>query len=171
MGISLSSEPVSAPAIRCYTCGSSEHDQRNCPESWRVIAGIEGVLEDQPETAKDEGETGETGETEEVTRDPSDFLLNWAYRPVEGDGILHAVPMCAPYVSIIESPYRAKITPGKMKKGAMAKSILEGWIKSCTNEMEKKALKQILMQDLISVILNNSRVATSGSKGKKSSVC
>lgn len=175
MGFSLSAEPVAAaPALRCFTCGSSEHDQRNCPESWRVIAGIEGVLEDQPETAKDAdetGETGETGETEEATRDTADFLLNWTFRSVEGDGILHAVPMCAPYSSIVESPYRAKLTPGKMKKGAMAKSVLEGWIKASTNEMEKKALKQIPMQDLISVIVNNSRVAMSGSKGKKCRVC
>lgn len=174
MGFSLSAEPAAAPAIRCFTCGSSEHDQRNCPESWRVIAGIEGVLEDQPETAKDAdetGETGETGETEEPTRDTADFLLNWTFRSVEGDGILHAVPMCAPYSSIVESPYRAKLTPGKMKKGAMAKSVLEGWIKASTNEMEKKALKQIPMQDLISVIINNSRVAISGSKGKKCCVC
>ena len=174
MGFSLSAEPAVAPALRCFTCGSSEHDQRNCPESWRVIAGIEGVLEDQPETAKDAdetGETGETGETEEATRDTADFLLNWTFRSVEGDGILHAVPMCAPYSSIVESPYRAKLTPGKMKKGAMAKSVLEGWIKASTNEMEKKALKQIPMQDLISVIVNNSRVAMSGSKGKKCRVC
>ena len=174
MGFSLSAEPAAAPAIRCFTCGSSEHDQRNCPESWRVIAGIEGVLEDQPETAKDAeetGETGETGETEEPARDTADFLLNWTFRSVEGDGILHAVPMCAPYSSIVESPYRAKLTPGKMKKGAMAKSVLEGWIKASTNEMEKKALKQIPMQDLISVIINNSRVAMSGSKGKKCCVC
>ena len=174
MGFSLSAEPAAAPALRCFTCGSSEHDQRNCPESWRVIAGIEGVLEDQPETAKDAdetGETGETGETEEATRDTADFLLNWTFRSVEGDGILHAVPMCAPYSSIVESPYRAKLTPGKMKKGAMAKSVLEGWIKASTNEMEKKALKQIPMQDLISVIVNNSRVAMSGSKGKKCCVC
>ena len=174
MGFSLSAEPAAAPALRCFTCGSSEHDQRNCPESWRVIAGIEGVLEDQPETAKDAdetGETGETGETEEATRDTADFLLNWTFRSVEGDGILHAVPMCAPYSSIVESPYRAKLTPGKMKEGAMEKSVLEGWIKSATNEMEKKALKQIPMQDLISVIINNSRVAVSGAKGKKCSVC
>ena len=148
--------------------------EEGCVKTPKKIAGIEGVLEDQPETAKDAdetGETGETGETEEPTRDTADFLLNWTFRSVEGDGILHAVPMCAPYSAIVESPYRAKLTPGKMKKGAMAKSVLEGWIKSATNEMEKKALKQIPMQDLISVIINNSRVAVSGAKGKKCSVC
>ena len=31
-----------APAqITCYTCGSSEHDQAHCPESWRVIEHID----------------------------------------------------------------------------------------------------------------------------------
>ena len=38
----------------CYTCGSHDHEQKQCPESWRVIEGIEdGAVE--KEDAKEDG--------------------------------------------------------------------------------------------------------------------
>lgn len=159
MGILPPETPSETPI--CYTCGSSEHSQKECPESWRVIEGISDVLEDQPE----KGETGE--EEEDVVRDSSDFLLNWTSSPSEDDMILHAIPMCAPYVTMTENRYRVKLTPGKMKKGAMAKSIVEMWLRTVTNEAEKKALKQMQMQDVVSVIINNSKAVLPSAKGKK----
>ena len=108
MGILPPETPSETPI--CYTCGSSEHSQKECPESWRVIEGISDVLEDPPE----KGETGE--EEEDVVRDSSDFLLNWTSSPSEDDMILHAIPMCAPYVTMTENRYRVKLTPVKMKK-------------------------------------------------------
>ena len=44
----VSMEPAK-PTQLCYTCGSSEHDQAHCPESWRVIEHV-----DEKEAEKDE---------------------------------------------------------------------------------------------------------------------
>lgn len=52
----------SEEAPMCYTCGSREHEQKQCPESWRVIEGIEdGVVEkeDAKEDGKEEKEEDE----------------------------------------------------------------------------------------------------------------
>ena len=56
----------------CYTCGSHDHEQKQCPESWRVIEGIEdGAVEkeDAKEDGKEEKEEDEQPvETKEERR-------------------------------------------------------------------------------------------------------
>ena len=56
----------------CYTCGSHDHEQKQCPESWRVIEGIEdGAMEkeDAKEDGKEEKEEDEQPvETKEERR-------------------------------------------------------------------------------------------------------
>ena len=156
----------------CYTCGSKEHDQRHCPESWRVIEGIEDGFVEKEDNANKEKEEEEDKEeavaSEREQRDTADFLLDWTYMPREGDVILHAIPVCAPYMAIAEYGYRVKLTNGRMKKGAIAKSVVEMWLHLKSTEGEKRAIKQLPIEDLSAIILNNSKaILPEGSKSKK----
>lgn len=162
----------------CYTCGSKEHDQRHCPESWRVIEGIEdGLVEKEDSAIKEKEEEDEKEEDkaeaaaaqlEREQRDTADFLLDWTYTPHADDVILHAIPVCAPYMAISEYAYRVKLTNGKMKKGAMAKSIVEMWLHMKSTEGEKRAIKQLPIEDLSAIILNNSKaILSEGMRSKK----
>ena len=44
--------------------------------------------------------------------------------PAEGDALLFAVPVCAPYSTLASYTYRAKLTPGAQKKGKAGKQAL-----------------------------------------------
>ncbi|KAM5474272.1 hypothetical protein MauCBS54593_001846 [Microsporum audouinii] len=48
--------------------------------------------------------------------------------PVEGDEIEAAIPVCAPWTALGQYKYRAKLQPGKVKKGKAVKDILAKWI-------------------------------------------
>ncbi|KAK2882364.1 hypothetical protein FQN49_000419 [Arthroderma sp. PD_2] len=52
--------------------------------------------------------------------------------PVEGDDIEAAVPVCAPWSALGQYKYRAKLQPGKIKKGKAVKDILGKWIHDAT---------------------------------------
>lgn len=45
--------------------------------------------------------------------------------PRKEDTLLHVIPMAAPYSSILNNKYKAKIQPGSMKRGKIAKSARE----------------------------------------------
>lgn len=157
--------------ITCYTCGSSEHDQAHCPESWRVIEHID-QKEEEKEEKENENEEEEDAAIPAAERDTSDLLLNWTATPQETDRIIHAIPVCAPYAAISDYAYHVKMTVGKMKKGAMAKSIVEHWLKGKIPEAQKKSIRQIPVEDISAIIMNNSKVVLpGGTKGKKWSVC
>lgn len=46
-------------------------------------------------------------------------------KPVVGDVLLSAVPVCAPYHTLSQYMYRVKLTPGNMKRGKASKQCLE----------------------------------------------
>lgn len=167
--INAEKEEVEGDEHFCYTCGSKEHEQRQCPESWRVIEGIEDGFVEKEDTGNKEKEEEEEGVvSEQEQRDTADFLLDWTYLPREGDVILHAIPVCAPYMAIAEYGYRVKLTNGRMKKGAIAKSVIEMWLHQKSTEGEKRAIKQLPIEDLSAIILNNSKaILPEGSKSKK----
>ncbi|EFQ99017.1 hypothetical protein MGYG_02028 [Nannizzia gypsea CBS 118893] len=52
--------------------------------------------------------------------------------PVEGDEIEAAIPVCAPWTALGQYKYRAKLQPGKIKKGKAVKDILGKWIHDAT---------------------------------------
>ena len=95
-------------------------------------------------------------------------MLDWTYTPHPEDTILHAIPVCAPYMAISSYLFRVKLTSGKAKKGAMAKSIVEMWLKSKVSEAEKRVIKLLPIEDISATIMNNSKaVLSGGAKGKK----
>ena len=71
-------------------------------------------------------------------------------------------------MAISSYPFRVKLTSGKVKKGAMAKSIVEMWLKSKVSEAEKRVIKLLPIEDISATIMNNSKaVLSGGAKGKK----
>lgn len=44
--------------------------------------------------------------------------------PLDGDELLHAVPVCAPYSVLASYKYKVKLTPGTQKKGKAAKQAI-----------------------------------------------
>lgn len=176
----VSMEPAK-PTQLCYTCGSSEHDQAHCPESWRVIEHVDEkeAEKEEKEAEKEEKEMEEkemeekeekeaeaekTETTETKTQTESDLLLNWTANPTETDRILHAIPVCAPYAALNEYAFHVKMTVGKMKKGAMAKSVVDYWLKSKIPEEQKKSILQIPAEDISAIIMNNAKVVLPGGR-------
>ena len=180
----VSMEPAK-PTQLCYTCGSSEHDQAHCPESWRVIEHVDEKEAEKEEKEMEEKEMeekemeekemeekemeekeaeAEKKETETKTQTESDLLLNWTANPTETDRILHAIPVCAPYAALNEYAFHVKMTVGKMKKGAMAKSVVDYWLKSKIPEEQKKSILQIPVEDISAIIMNNAKVVLPGGR-------
>ena len=185
----VSMEPAK-PTQLCYTCGSSEHDQAHCPESWRVIEHVDEkeAEKEEKEAEKEEkeaekvekemeekeaeavtqtekeAEAEKTETTETKTQTESDLLLNWTANPTETDRILHAIPVCAPYAALNEYAFHVKMTVGKMKKGAMAKSVVDYWLKSKIPEEQKKSILQIPVEDISAIIMNNAKVVLPGGR-------
>lgn len=175
----VSMEPAK-PTQLCYTCGSSEHDQAHCPESWRVIEHVDEkeAEKEEKEAEKEmeekeaeavtqtekEAEAEKTETTETKTQTESDLLLNWTANPTDTDRILHAIPVCAPYAALNEYAFHVKMTVGKMKKGAMAKSVVDYWLKSKIPEEQKKSILQIPVEDISAIIMNNAKVVLPGGR-------
>ena len=103
-------------------------------------------------------------QTETKTETESDLLLNWTANPTETDRILHAIPVCAPYAALNEYVFHVKMTVGKMKKGAMAKSVVDYWLKSKIPEEQKKSILQIPVEDISAIIMNNAKVVLPGGR-------
>ena len=159
----VSMEPAK-PTQLCYTCGSSEHDQAHCPESWRVIEHVDEKEAEKEEKEAEKEAEAETETTETKTQTESDLLLNWTANPTETDRILHAIPVCAPYAALNEYAFHVKMTVGKMKKGAMAKSVVDYWLKSKIPEEQKKSILQIPVEDISAIIMNNAKVVLPGGR-------
>ena len=154
------------PSMFCYTCGSHDHLQETCPESWRVIEHVDSCMKE--ETPAPSETPAEEVEEESISEKNEDLLLSWTTQPNEEDEIIHAIPVCAPYAAIADYRYHVKLTAGKMKKGAISRAIIDHWLKERISEGERKAIKQMSIDDLISVIMNNAKVTIgSSSKGKK----
>ncbi|RKF62756.1 Ribosome quality control complex subunit 2 [Erysiphe neolycopersici] len=56
-------------------------------------------------------------------------------RPMKGDKIVEAIPVCAPLSAMKDYKYKIKIQPGSVKRGKIAKEILSRWL----TDGEKKA--------------------------------
>lgn len=53
--------------------------------------------------------------------------------PVEGDELLHAVAVCAPYAVMAGYKFKVKLTPGSQKKGKAAKQAVALFTSSATS--------------------------------------
>ena len=157
----------SKPSILCYTCGSHEHTQNECPESWRVIEHIDERMREETSPADNSLKEEVMNDEESLAEKNEDLLLDWTSQPTEEDVIVHAIPVCAPYAVLADYRYHVKLTAGKMKKGGLAKVVVDHWLKEKMTENEKRAIKNMSVDDLVTVIMNNSKVTIGSGKGKK----
>lgn len=74
------------------------------------------------ETAQDEDDEGD-----EVLRSNLTNLDAFTGRPLPGDELLSAIPVCAPWTALSAYKYKAKIQPGSTKRGKAVKEVLAIW--------------------------------------------
>eukprot|EP00884_Botryococcus_braunii_P003068 jgi/Botrbrau1/12762/Bobra.0238s0001.1 len=83
--------------------------------------------------------------------------------PREGDVLLHALPVCAPYTVLQGYKYKVKLTPGTQRKGRAARQALEILIRSSeATQREKEVMKAIPEMEAVSIMQGNVRLSIPG---------
>eukprot|EP00606_Chrysophyceae_sp_TOSAG23-5_P000762 GSChrysophyteH2.ASY1.ANO1.1338.1 assembled CDS len=101
--------------------------------------------------------------------------------PTEDDILLYCIPCCGPYSAIQGFKYRVKLTPGTMKQGQVAKTVLDlfGKGSSWISAAERTVMLGLSTEEVVPTLVRNTKInmpglhiakkgAMSGSKGKKS---
>mmetsp|Transcript_67624 Transcript_67624/g.126567 ORF Transcript_67624/g.126567 Transcript_67624/m.126567 type:complete len:151 (+) Transcript_67624:1483-1935(+) len=83
--------------------------------------------------------------------------------PLPTDGLLFAVPVCAPFAALSKYKYRVKLTPGEGKKGRTGKQALEIFarMKECTPR-EKDLIKMVSDNEVVQTIIGDVKMSTPG---------
>lgn len=95
--------------------------------------------------------------------------------PKEGEVLLHAVPVAAPYATVADARYRAKLVPGAGKKGKTAKSVVQQMLSGKVHSgREKDLLRGLKDEELVQVMVGDCRITSisnstkaGGNKGGK----
>lgn len=84
--------------------------------------------------------------------------------PKQNDQLLFAIPMLAPYTTINTNKYKAKVTPGTLKRGRAQKSIRQLFLSqsSKTFVYETNLIKAVSDQDMTMTLVNSCRVMAPG---------
>jgi len=84
-------------------------------------------------------------------------------QPKENDTILFAVPMCAPYISLMHCNYKVKLQPGTQKKGKALSMIKELFSKNPSiPTREKEMLKNVPDEECTNTLIASVKVSASG---------
>jgi len=103
----------------------------------------------EPRQAKPQAEKGEGEEEERVVDDETSMLTGLTGIPVTEDELLFAVPVVAPYSTILNYKYKVKLTPGTGKRGKACKTALAMFLgDKAALAREKDLLKSVKDQDL-----------------------
>merc|ERR1712198_636215 len=94
-----------------------------------------------------DGEGG--GEEERAVDDETNMLAGLTGLPMAEDELLFAVPVVAPYSTVLQYKYKVKLTPGTGKRGKACKTALAMFLADkATAQREKDLLKSVKDQDL-----------------------
>ena len=77
--------------------------------------------------------------------------------PHEGDDVLFALPVCAPYSVFANYAHKIKLTPGSGKKGKAAKQAV-GLLASMAPSRERELMRALTDDELVRVMLANVKV-------------
>jgi hypothetical protein len=95
-------------------------------------------------------------------------------KPLDGDVLVSAVPVCAPYHTLSQYTFRVKLTPGNLKRGKAAKQCLDIFTKGkhVGNDLTKRQIyliKQTTDSDWVNAMSGDVKIAASGvaKTGKK----
>ena len=82
--------------------------------------------------------------------------------PASEDSLLFAVPIVAPYNTMVNYRYKVKITPGSAKRGKAAKTALSIFLsdKFGTSQRDKDLLKSVKDQDTARNLPGKIKVST-----------
>lgn len=86
-----------------------------------------GKAAEQARAAAHEANADEDDEDDEVMRANLLHLDAFTGRPLPGDDLLSAIPVCAPWSALSTYKYKAKIQPGSTKRGKAVKEVLTIW--------------------------------------------
>ena len=78
--------------------------------------------------------------------------------PSEGDELMYALPVCAPYSVLASYTYKIKLTPGSSKKGRAAKHAV-GLLSAAAPARERELMRAVTDDELVRAMLANVKVA------------
>jgi len=103
----------------------------------------------KPKTEIVDGEEVVVEEEKVAVNDETDMLDSLTGVPVAEDELLFAIPVCAPYNTLLNYKFKVKLTPGTGKRGKSCKTALAMFLADKnTIPREKDLLKSVKDQDL-----------------------
>lgn len=80
------------------------------------------------------------------------------------DQLLFAIPMLAPYTTINTFKFKAKVTPGTLKRGRAQKTIRQLFVSQTDKKQqhELNLIKAVSDQDMTMTLINSCRVMAPG---------
>lgn len=96
------------------------------------------------------------------------FVLTYSHLSVLSyfctDQLLFAIPMLAPYTTINTNKYKAKVTPGTLKRGRAQKTIRQLFLSQTekNKQYEANLIKAVSDQDMTMSLINSCRVMAPG---------
>ncbi|KAI6657585.1 Nuclear export mediator factor NEMF-like [Oopsacas minuta] len=115
-------------------------------ETARLIKQMNVLNRDQnPSTVPQDNQLADKpdNDDEDITAiDEFAYLNTLTAQPLEDDIILYAVVTCAPYATLVNSKYKAKLTPGSGKKGKALQAAFTAFASSSNvTQTEKEHIK------------------------------
>ncbi|KAA3675359.1 uncharacterized protein DEA37_0010787 [Paragonimus westermani] len=71
-------------------------------------------------------------------------------QPVDGDMLLYALPVCAPYSSLVNYKFKVKLTPGTAKRGKAAKMSMNYFVMDRSATAREKELLRVMKGEDVS---------------------
>lgn len=81
--------------------------------------------------------------------------------PREGDTLMYAIPVCAPYAVLGNYKHRVKLVPGPLKKGKAGRQCVELLMREAAGR-EKDLIKGVPEQELINAVVGGVRLQVAG---------
>ncbi|KAF2147486.1 uncharacterized protein K452DRAFT_8073 [Aplosporella prunicola CBS 121167] len=125
-------KPGEGPETKAQEDKPSKEEEQQAQKQRRreqhLRAQEKGLAEEEKRRAALEGEVHEPDELdEEAARLEQVGLDAFTGRPLVGDEIVAAIPVCAPWMALAPYKYKVKLQPGATKKGKAVKEILGKW--------------------------------------------
>eukprot|EP01069_Polyplicarium_translucidae_P001050 Polyplicarium_translucidae@DN1507_c0_g1_i1.p2 len=84
--------------------------------------------------------------------------------PVEADTLISAIAVCAPYNALASYTYKAKLTPGTMKKGKATQECFKMFLKETTNEAIRQQIRRVPVEDVTNALVGCVKIDIPGLK-------
>ncbi|GFT99284.1 nuclear export mediator factor Nemf [Nephila pilipes] len=122
-----------------------------------------------PEPVQDAGpELSDDDDDESQLSEELQLLNSLTGCPTVSDTLLYAVPVCAPYSSMLPYKYKVKIIPGSSRRGKAAKTTLQIFMQEkTTTPRERDLLRSVKDQDISRNLPGKIKISTASYKKVK----